>query len=298
MAGKTLSNITPLTPVLTVNDIYDKAENPNGTLVDKEALKDSAGIVLEGYQKKLTAGTGIKISAENVISVEGPSYTLPAATASTLGGVKVGTNLSVTADGTVSVKTGVFAASSHSHSARDIVSGTLDSNRLPIATACAIGGVKPGAGLEVSECGTMSLDSTIDLCHLTTDLLCVRSSAEFRELCLICGLRATELTVTRARITQDVQLMSCFGTGNIASLSADAYGNLYLTGKDGGMFFGRPENQCAIDLSVDADGKGRINLADPVDDESLYDTSLVTKGFVERRLTESLGEISAALEAL
>lgn len=286
MAGKTLSNITPLTPILTVNDIYDKAENPNGTLVDKEALKDSAGIVLEGYQKKLTAGTGIKISAENVISAEGTSYTLPAATASTLGGVKVGTNLSVTADGTVSVKTGVFAASTHSHSASDIVSGTLDSNRLPIATACAIGGVKPGSGLEVSECGIMSLDSTIDICHLTTSLLCVRISAEIRDLHVICGLEARELMVTDH--VGDV----------LASARADDYGTLYLTDKEGGMFFGRPGHQCAIGLSVDADGKGHINLAVPVDDESLYDTSLVTKGFVERRLTESLGEISAALEAL
>lgn len=57
--------------------------------------------------KSLTQGTGVTIvddGAGNLtVSSAGASYTLPAATASVLGGVKVGSGLAVTADGTLSV---------------------------------------------------------------------------------------------------------------------------------------------------------------------------------------------------
>jgi len=52
-------------------------------------------------QDKLVAGTGISIDpVTNVI--DGTVYTLPAATSSTLGGIKVGANLNITGDGTLS----------------------------------------------------------------------------------------------------------------------------------------------------------------------------------------------------
>lgn len=51
------------------------------------------------------------------------------------------------------------AASSHSHSASDIASGTIDSSRLPIATASVVGAVKPGTGLTVDGNGV--LNSTV-----------------------------------------------------------------------------------------------------------------------------------------
>lgn len=63
----------------------------------------------------------------------GTSYTLPPATVTTLGGVKVGTGLSVAADGTL--------ASAYS---------------LPAATTTVLGGVKVGSGLAVTADGTIS----------------------------------------------------------------------------------------------------------------------------------------------
>ncbi len=48
------------------------------------------------------------------------------------------------------------AASTHNHKASEITSGTLDSARLPAATASAIGGVKIGSNISVSN-GTISV---------------------------------------------------------------------------------------------------------------------------------------------
>lgn len=74
----------------------------------------------------------------------GSSYTLPAATASTLGGVKIGANLSITADGTLSAPTPYS---------------------LPTASAGTLGGVKIGTGLSISN-GVVS--ATADAGGMTT----------------------------------------------------------------------------------------------------------------------------------
>lgn len=70
---------------------YDEPES-GGTLVLPAATSYLAGLMTASMFNKLQ---GIAEGANN--------YTLPAATASTLGGVKVGSDLSVTADGVLSV---------------------------------------------------------------------------------------------------------------------------------------------------------------------------------------------------
>lgn len=85
-------------------------------------------------------GSGINVTADGVISAEGgggSSYVLPAATTSTLGGIKVGNNLTVTTDGTLNA-----VASSY---------------ELPEATANVLGGIKVGDGLSVTQDGTLSV---------------------------------------------------------------------------------------------------------------------------------------------
>lgn len=67
----------------------------------------------------------------------GEAYVLPPATASTLGGVKVGSGVSVTGDGTISVQ----------------------GYTLPAATADTLGGVKVGTGLSASA-GVLSVNAT------------------------------------------------------------------------------------------------------------------------------------------
>lgn len=68
----------------------------------------------------------------------GSEYVLPPATATTLGGIKVGDHLSITPDGRLSAEGG----------------GEYE---LPPATAATLGGVKIGEGLNVTEDGTISV---------------------------------------------------------------------------------------------------------------------------------------------
>jgi hypothetical protein len=65
----------------------------------------------------------------------GSAYTLPTASSSVLGGVKIGSGVSIT-DGVISVST-AYAATSHSHSASDITSGTLSASLLPTSGVTA-----------------------------------------------------------------------------------------------------------------------------------------------------------------
>ena len=73
----------------------------------------------------------------------GSSYTLPPATAGTLGGIKVGTGLSVLSDGTLSATGG----------------GGGDSYTLPPATNSVLGGIKVGGGLSVTGEGLLSANA-------------------------------------------------------------------------------------------------------------------------------------------
>lgn len=57
-------------------------------------------------QNKLTAGSGITIDADNVISATGGVVDLPIASSTTLGGIKVGENLTISEDGTLSATSG------------------------------------------------------------------------------------------------------------------------------------------------------------------------------------------------
>lgn len=60
------------------------------------------------------------------------AYSLPTATNSVSGGVKIGSGVTIT-DGVISVSTS-YAAASHTHAASDIASGTLSIDRIPTGT--------------------------------------------------------------------------------------------------------------------------------------------------------------------
>jgi hypothetical protein len=104
----------------------------------------------------------------------GGGYVLPPATASTLGGIKVGSNLSITSDGTLSATGGgsgyelPIASDSTlggvkvgSNLSIDSETGVLsaDSYSLPTASASTLGGVKVGSGLSIAD-GVLSVSST------------------------------------------------------------------------------------------------------------------------------------------
>lgn len=87
-------------------------------------------------------GSGINVTADGVISANGGGgtpYELPAATTTTLGGIKVGDNLTITPDGKLSAN--------------------ADAYELPVATSAILGGVKVGSGLNVTQDGTLSAET-------------------------------------------------------------------------------------------------------------------------------------------
>lgn len=112
------------------------------------ALANGVGQIGDLY-RVVTAGTqlGLTLAANDVLLFDGTTwqklgggtpYTLTPATAATLGGVKVGANLSVAADGTLSAAAGT-------------------SYVLPPATAAALGGVKQGPGTLIAADGTLTV---------------------------------------------------------------------------------------------------------------------------------------------
>lgn len=91
------------------NDLTNKPTINNVTLSGNIALSQlsiASTSDLETKQDKLTAGTNITI-VDNVISATtGQEYTLPIASSDTLGGIKIGTGLSIDDDGVVTVTSG------------------------------------------------------------------------------------------------------------------------------------------------------------------------------------------------
>ena len=71
----------------------------DGIYVDTSVIATKASV--DAKQDKLTAGENVTIDG-GVISAKDTVYSLPAATKTALGGIKVGANLSVSADGTLS----------------------------------------------------------------------------------------------------------------------------------------------------------------------------------------------------
>ena len=57
----------------------------------------------------IKVGSGLSVTEDGMLSADAQEYTLPAATATTLGGVKVGSGLTVDADGTLSADSALAA---------------------------------------------------------------------------------------------------------------------------------------------------------------------------------------------
>lgn len=88
-------------------------------------------------QNKLTAGTGITIDADNVISATGGVVDIPIASSTTLGGIKVGENLTISEDGTLSAtrsSTGdVIAAGNNTFTGENTFNGAVNLNGISTA---------------------------------------------------------------------------------------------------------------------------------------------------------------------
>lgn len=105
------------------------------------------------------------------ISANANAYTLPTASVSVLGGVKIGTNVAIS-DGTISVDLSgkVDKVSGKGLSSNDYTTSEktklagLSNYTLPIASASALGGIKIGSNLSISADGVLSAaQGTVDL---------------------------------------------------------------------------------------------------------------------------------------
>lgn len=95
-------------------------------------------------QNKLTAGSGITIDADNVISATGGVLDLPIASSTTLGGIKVGENLTISEDGTLSATSGstgdVSAAGNNTFTGENTFNGAVNLNGVSIAENLTVTG--------------------------------------------------------------------------------------------------------------------------------------------------------------
>ena len=139
---------------------------------------DSKYVAKQGYVE-FTQDEKNKLSGLN-------NYTLPAASADTLGGVKVGTGLAIANDGTLSatpqtvdlsgyytktetdskyvVKVNGKGLSTNDYTTAEKTKlNSLNNYTLPVASADTLGGVKVGTGLAINSSGVLSASVNIPL---------------------------------------------------------------------------------------------------------------------------------------
>ena len=139
--GATKTTIDSSLSSSSANPVQNKVINSAlGNKVDKVSGK---GLSTNDYTTtEKTKLEGIEDGANN--------YSLPIASASILGGIKVGDNLTIGSDGKLSAVQGTYT--------------------LPIASATVLGGVKVGSNLSINSSGVMSAtDTTYDLATTTSN---------------------------------------------------------------------------------------------------------------------------------
>src|ERR1700691_5942552 len=109
--------------------------------------------------------SGFQTVAQVAASIAAAAYALPTATSSILGGVKIGGNVTVAGDGTISVAAPYNDAQASAAApvqsvcgntgSISSISGCTGGYTLPAATTSTLGGVKAGAGLNIAGDGTL-----------------------------------------------------------------------------------------------------------------------------------------------
>ncbi len=161
-------------------------------------------------------------------------YQLPAATTTSLGGIKVGANLSITGDGTLSANASQYElpiASSSTLGGIKISSdftidadGTLHKTSsggseyvLPVATASTLGGVKQGTNVTITSDGTLNAtDTTYSVATSSQDGL--MSSADKTKLDAL----PTNDSLTNS-LNGKVPIPSSISVGQVVAKTADGW---------------------------------------------------------------------------
>ena len=139
-------DIPGLTDEDTVNVLIDPHElgAKEEDLVETQSSTDTLTLIARAVPTAALKAYYYKVKGDILVAVgsvvlPGKKYTLPAATTTALGGVKVGSGLKVAADGKLSADAQKYT--------------------LTAATTTALGGVKVGSGLKVTADGKLSADA-------------------------------------------------------------------------------------------------------------------------------------------
>jgi hypothetical protein len=181
----------------------------NNTASGVTLIADTGATTGNAKLLRLVAGAGVTLTNDsfgNLQIAASGDYTLPVATATVLGGVKIGANVSVTADGTISV-----AAPTAPYV-------------LPVATSTVLGGVKQGTGVTIAVDGTISVSAAGGVTSVDGQTGAVVVEATDNN-----PATGTSLIVDSGATTGDIKLRTVVGGTNIA-LSTDANNNLVIDG--------------------------------------------------------------------
>ena len=157
---------------------------------DTEIKQDISELQSQAHthaNKSVLDNTTAAYTTEEKTKLEGlHNYELPEATSQVLGGVKIGENVHVTPDGTISVdeyddteiKQDIVELQSqaHTHSNKSVLDNTtasytteektklagLENYTLPVASDTTLGGIKVGSGLSIASDGTLNANAGTD----------------------------------------------------------------------------------------------------------------------------------------
>jgi len=169
-----------------VSITVSNAPGPSGAAGSSGVITVNAPITNSGTSSaanlSLSIGSGLSIVGGALTAAAG-GYTLPAATASVLGGVKQGANVTIDGTGVISVAAPVtslawgaitgkptFATVATTGAYSDL-SGTPAAYSLPTASSTVLGGIKVGSGLSIDGSGVVTAAGTYTLPNATTSTL-------------------------------------------------------------------------------------------------------------------------------
>lgn len=154
----------------------------------------------------IKVGANLSITGEGVLSANASQYELPIASSSTLGGIKISSDFTIDEDGTL-------------HAASSGGSGYV----LPVATASTLGGVKQGTNVTITSDGTLNAtDTTYSVATSSQDGL--MSSADKTKLDAL----PTNDSLTTS-LNGKVPIPSSISVGQVVAKTADGWGAVDLS---------------------------------------------------------------------
>ena len=155
-ADQTDAEIRAAVEAATDSNVFTDADHTKLNAIEAAAdVTDTANVVAA-----LTAGANITIAANGTVA-GAASFTLPTASGSTLGGVKIGSGLSINGSGVVTASGATNLASTTTATAVTVTSSTGDNAALAAATASAAGVMLASDKSKLDGIASSATDNTV-----------------------------------------------------------------------------------------------------------------------------------------